>query len=187
MIKGAKSAEDVTKHSLSWVQAKATVVLTGWRLLRRAEEDKLSAYLRDPNCDPSKGPLVHRKLDIANLIAQMFGLGERTVRGYWTEFENGWTDRADGVFSPDQRGTHKRETLLDHGNVRSQLKLWMETHIDSVSVDTGRAFINRDLLPKIDKETRAKFGVSKDVCRDTAWRWMTSVGATVKPEGNSES
>eukprot|EP00035_Acanthoeca_spectabilis_P029122 m.473329 g.473329 ORF g.473329 m.473329 type:complete len:199 (-) comp34194_c0_seq1:107-703(-) len=183
MIKGAESLDDVSWHDMSWIRAKATVVLTGWRLLRKSEEDKLSARLRDPHCDPSRDPLVRGKLEIAALIAEVFGLGERTVRGYWKDFETGWPDRAEGVFYPDQRGTYERETILDHEDVRLQLKLWMKTKIKSLSVDAGHAFINKDLLPKIDSKIRAEFGVPKDICHDTAWRWMMKAGAAVKPDG----
>eukprot|EP00035_Acanthoeca_spectabilis_P013888 m.261187 g.261187 ORF g.261187 m.261187 type:complete len:385 (-) comp15996_c0_seq5:899-2053(-) len=153
-IKGAKCGDDVSPHDRSWVQFKITVVLASWRLLRRAEAGRLDARLENPGCDPAKDPAIWSSGDIANELAYMFAINERTVREYWSNFRAGWDDRAEGIFWPDQRGTYERETL-----------------------------INSQLLPTVDMEVRREFGVPKDICRDTAWRWMTEVGASIQAEG----
>eukprot|EP00035_Acanthoeca_spectabilis_P013887 m.261179 g.261179 ORF g.261179 m.261179 type:complete len:519 (-) comp15996_c0_seq4:1015-2571(-) len=182
-IKGAKCGDDVSPHDRSWVQFKITVVLASWRLLRRAEAGRLDARLENPGCDPAKDPAIWSSGDIANELAYMFAINERTVREYWSNFRAGWDDRAEGIFRPDQRGIHERKTLLDHDDIRLQLRLWLKAHIKTVSVDACHTYINRQLLPTVDMEVRREFGVPKDICRDTAWRWMTEVGASIQAEG----
>lgn len=115
--------------------------------------------------------------DLSDRVALGFGNTGRTLRTWVSE----WDD--DGCFQLDQRGTSSASTLIAEEEVETAVREEMVKQVkkkgkDAISVDSMHEWINSTLLPGLDTNLKALYGMPEGhtICRTTAYTWMKAAG-----------